>query len=271
MAATLKRGGLISTSGVFVAITLAVAAEDTAARAGSPEKSALAGPPAPLIQKKFAGDVFDLDQFALQIPLDDDGDGGTDVVAMPLLRNFEDPAFFHIDKPGEAIVFRTRCGDALMEGAAHPRCEMHELKEGTKEPASWSTRDGRIHRFSATLAFTRLPEDGSPVTAVSVWGEGGEAFAMRHEMGKIVMSRTGMEPLLLEETYVAGRPLEWTILVDKGRVRMSSGIDQIAEWPLEASGLQFRVGVFYESESPKSGDPESVAEVTVWKLYLVHQ
>jgi hypothetical protein len=154
MAATLRRGGLISTPGVFVAITLAVAAVDTLARAGSPEKSALAGLSASSILKKFAGDVFDLDPFFLQIPLDDDDDGCSDIVAMPLLRNFEDPAFFHIDK---------------------------------------------------------------------------------------------------------------------GRVRLRRGIDEIAEWPLEASGLQFRGGVVYGSESSESGDPESVAEVTIWKLYLVHQ
>lgn len=271
MAATLKRRGLIPACGVLLAITHPVTAEETPAPAKAPEAPAPPAPPAPLILKKFAGDVFNLDQFTLEIPLDDDGDGISDVVKMPLLRNFEDPAFFHIDKLGEAIVFRTRRGDARMEGATHPRCEMRELKKGTEEPAAWSTTDGRVHNFSTTLAFTRVPGDGTPVTAVSVWGEKGEVLAVRHGKEKVVLSRTGMEPFILEESYVVGTPFEFMILLDKGRVRLLRDTRQVAEWPLEAEGLQFRIGVVLEAESPESGDSKSSAEVTIWQLYLTHK
>lgn len=271
MAATLKRRGLIAACGALLAIIHPVTAEETPAPAKAPETAAPPAPPAPLILKKFAADVFNLDQFALEIPLDDDGDGISDVVKMPLLRNFEDPAFFHIDKLGEAIVFRTRRGDARMEGAIHPRCELRELKKGTEEPASWSTKDDKVHHFSTTLAFTRVPEGGIPVTAVSVWSGTGEVLAVRHEKGKIIMSRVGMEPFVLEESYVAGTPIEFMILLDKGRVRLLRETNQVAEWPLEAEGLQFRVGVVYEAEAPESGDPKSTAEVTIWKLYLTHK
>jgi len=271
MAATLNRRGLISACGAILAFALPVTAEETPAPAKAPETPAPPAPPLPLILKKFAADVFNLDQFTLEIPLDDDGDGVSDVVKMPLLRNFEDPAFFHINKLGEAIVFRTRRGDARMEGATHPRCEMRELKKGTEEPAAWSTTDGKVHNFSTTLAFTRVPEDGTPVTAVSVWGESGEVLAVRHEKGKVVMSRVGMEPFLLEESYIVGTPFEFMILLDKGRVRLLRDTNQIAEWPLEAEGLHFRIGVVYEAESPESGDPKSTAEVTIWKLYLTHK
>jgi len=271
MAATLNKRVLISACGALLAISHPVTAEETPSPSKAPETPAPPAPPAPLILKKFAGDVFNLDQFTLQIPLDDDGDGVSDVVKMPLLRNFEDPAFFHIDKLGEAIVFRTQRGDARMEGATHPRCEMRELKKGTEEPASWSTKDGKVHNFSTTLAFTRVPEDGTPVTAVSVWGEKGEVLSVRHEKGKVLLSRIGMEPFLLEEAYVAGTPFEFMILLDKGRVRLLRDTNQIAEWPLEAEGLHFRIGVVYEAESPESGDPKSTAEVTIWKLYLTHK
>ena len=271
MAATLSRRGRITAFGAFLAFAPPVSAEETAAPAKAPATPDPPAPPAPLILKKFAADVFDLDQFTLQIPIDDDGDGISDVVKMPLLRNFEDPAFFHIDKLGEAIVFRTRRGDARMEGVTHPRCEMRELKKGTEEPASWSTKNGQVHQFSTTLAFTRLPEDGAPVTAVSVWGEQGEVLAVRHEKGKVVMSRMGMEPFVFEEPYVVGTPFDFMILLDKGRGRLLREMKPIAEWPLEAEGLHFRVGVVYEAEVPESGAPKSTAEVTIWKLYLTHK
>lgn len=268
MAATLKIPGLgRGVLGVLVLCTFAASGEETPVNPPGAAPTA----PAPLILKKFAGDVFNLDQFTLQIPIDDDGDGISDVVSMPLLRNFEDPAFFHIDKLGEAIVFRVRRGDARMEGATHPRCEMRELKKGTEEPAAWSTTDGKVHNFSTTLAFTRVPEDGTPVVGVSIWGEKGEALAVRHEKGRVVMSRAGLEPYVLEEAYVAGTPFEFMILLDKGRVRLLRDTNQVAEWPLEAEGLQIRFGVVMEAEAPESGDPKTAAEVTFWKLYLTRR
>ena len=270
MASSLKER-LLATLGFLPALAISGSlAQDNGVPAAEPGDPATA-PPAPLVIKKYAGDVFNLDQFHLQIPLDDDGDGISDLVTMPLLRNFEDPDFFHIDKLGEAIVFRTRRGDDLMEGADHPRCEMRELKRGTDKPASWSTTDGLSHNLSTRLAFTRVPEDGSPVVAVSLWGESGEALAVRHEHGRVVMSRAGMEPFVLEENYAPCTPFEFMILLDRGRVRLLRETKQVAEWPLEAKGLQFRVGVVMEAEEPESGDPKDSAEVTIWQLYLTHK
>jgi hypothetical protein len=65
-----------------------------------------------------------------------------------------------------------------------------------------------------------------------------------------------MEPFILEETYIVGTPFEFMILLDKGRVRLLRDTNQIAEWPLEAEGLHFRVGVVYEAEAPESGDAQ---------------
>lgn len=270
MAASLNKRPLVALAMTLAANFAALHAQDGGIKPAEPGESP-ADPPAPLVIRKYAGDVFNLDRFRLEIPIDDDGDGISDVVSMPLLRNFEDPAFFHIDKKGEAIVFRARRGDARMEGAAYPRCEMRELKAGTDQPADWSTKDGLVHNFSSTLAFTRVPDDGSPVVAVSLWGENGEALAVRHQRGRVVMTRTGMDPLVLEEPYSLGTPFEFMILLDRDRVRLLRTTKQVAEWPLEATGLQFRAGVVLEAEEPESGDPKPTAEVTFWKLYLTHK
>jgi hypothetical protein len=79
-----------------------------------------------------------------------------------------------------------------------------------------------------------------------------------------------MEPFVFEESYVVGTPFDFMILLDKGRGRLLCEMKPIAEWPLEAEGLHFRVGVVYEADT-ESGDPKSTAEVTIWKLYLTHK
>ncbi len=80
---------------------------------------------------------------------------------MPLLRNFEDPACFRLDRTGDAILFRVRSGDPRMKGETFPRSELRELSKQGDGPAAWSTGEGLVHTLSISLSFTRLPRVGS--------------------------------------------------------------------------------------------------------------
>lgn len=227
-------------------------------------------PPPPIILKKYAGDVFGLAPFLLEIPLDDDGDGHADQVGMPLLRNFEDPACFRLDRTGEAILFRVRSDDPRMKGEAFPRSELRELSKQGDGPAAWSTGEGLVHTLSISLSFTRLPA-GAPVSALSLHGEGGEILALRHDGGKVVLSRASLAPIVLAETYKPGTPIEFLLVLAKGEARLLSGSKSLADWPLEGKGLQFRVGCVLEDTPGSGGKPPSLAEVSITKLYLTHK
>lgn len=227
-------------------------------------------PPPPIILKKYAGDVFGLAPFLLEIPLDDQGDGHADQVGMPLLRNFEDPACFRLDRTGEAILFRVRSGDPRMKGETFPRTELRERSKQGDGPAAWPTGEGLVHTRSISLSLTRLPA-GAPVCALSLHGEGGEILALRHEGGKMVLSRRALAPLILADTYEPGTPLDYLLVLAKGEANLLSGSKSLAEWPLEGKGLQFRVGCVLEDVPDSGSETPSLAEVSISKLYLTHK
>jgi len=226
-------------------------------------------PPSPVL-KKCAGDVFSLDPFVLHIPLDDDGDGVADAVAQPLLRNFEDPDCFRLDRAGEAILFRARSGDPRMTGESFPRAELRERSKPGDGPAAWSTGDGFVRTLSISLAFTRLPA-GVPVSALSLHGEGGEILALRHEGGKAILSRRALDEVVLADPYEPGAPLELLLVLSKGGANLFAGSKSLAEWPLEGKGLQFRVGCVLEDATGPDAAPSRIAEVSIAKLYLTHR
>lgn len=258
MAATLKTA-LVA----FVGLSSAL-------RAQEPEP-APAAPPPPLILKKYAGDVFNIESFRLHIPLDDEGDGFADVVNMPLLRLFEDPQFFRLSQLGDKVIFRVRRDDARMEGSEHPRCELWEVKKGTDQPAAWGTKDGLVHNLTLSLAFLTVPHDGGSVAAAGVWGES-EVMAIRHEGdarggGRVVLSRHNLDALVLAEPYLPGTQVDLMLLLDKGRARLMRAGKVEAEWPLDASDLHFRAGCVLEGGG---SDPKAHAEVAIEKLYITH-
>jgi hypothetical protein len=227
-------------------------------------------PPPPLVLKKYAGDVFGLAPFLLEIPLDDDGDGLADQVAMPLLRNFEDPDCFRLDRTGEAILFRVRSDDPRMKDETFPRTELRERSKQGDAPAAWSTADGLVRTLSIALSFTRLPPE-APVSALSLHCGKGEVLAVRHAGGKVVLSRESLEPVVLADPYEPGTPLEFLLVLAKGEANLLVGSKSLAKWPLEGKDLQFRAGCVLERVPESGTGTPSLAEVSIAKLYLIHK
>jgi len=227
-----------------------------------------AGPSA--FSLNYAGDVFSLSSWVLTIPLDDDGDGIADEVIMPTLRNFEDPDFFRLSGTADSIVFRARCDDATPLGTEFPRCQLRELKKGTTTPAQWGSGDGLVHNMTITAAFHGAPEANPHVVAAGVYEGEKEIITLLLEGRRVLLSRDGLEPLVLLEEYVMGTPFELMVIIDNKRARAFFSNVQIAEWPLENDNLHYRAGCEVQS-TPSLGDGAGqYGEVEIRALYITH-
>lgn len=221
----------------------------------------------------YAGDVFSLEIWNLTIPLDDDGDGFADEVVMPTLRNFEDPDFFHLSATRDSIVFKVRGDGAKSEDAAYPSCLLRELKRNSQIPASWSATDGLIHNLAITLAIHRTPGPGTAVIATGIFSENEDVITLRLEGERLLLTRAGMEPLILEDSYVPGSLFDLMLIVEDGRVRVFYKGASLDAWPLERDNLHFRAGCEIRRTSDSSGGSEDsrLGEVEIQKLYVVHK
>lgn len=221
----------------------------------------------------YAGDVFSLEIWSLTIPLDDDGDGFADEVLMPTLRNFEDPDFFHLSATRDSIVFKVRGDGAKSENSAYSSCLLRELNRNSQIPASWSATDGLSHNLTITLAVHRAPGPDTAFVAAGIFSENEDVITLRLEGEKLLLTRAGMEPLTLEESYVPGILFDLMLIVDDGRVRVFYKGESLEAWPLERDNLHFRAGCEVRRMSESSDESESgrIGEVEIQKLYVVHK
>ena len=230
----------------------------------------LLGAGSPVYSLNYAGDVFSLADWILTIPIDDDGDGLADEVVMPTLRNFEDPDFFHLSGTGDSIVFRADCDDATPLGTEFPRCQLRELKRGTKTLAQWGSGDGLVHNLTITAAFHGAPEANPHVVVAGIYEGEKEIVTVALEGHQLLLTRDGLDPLVLQEEYVMGTPFELMVIIDHKRARAFFSNAQIAEWPLENDALHYRAGCEVQS-TPSLGDgAEQYGEVEIRALYITH-
>ncbi|MDP4585566.1 MAG: polysaccharide lyase family 7 protein [Verrucomicrobiales bacterium] len=221
----------------------------------------------------YAGDVFSLEIWSLTIPLDDDGDGYADPVLMPTLRNFEDPDFFHLSPTRDSIIFKVRSDGAKAENAAHPSCLLRELKKSSEAPASWSATDGLVHNLTTTLAIHRPSGPAAAVVATGIFSDDEDVLTLRLDDEKLLLTRAGMEPLLLDDVYVPGTLFDFMLIVEDGRARAFYKGASLEAWSLERDNLHFRAGC--EVRLPAAGGGASgdhwLGEVEIQKLYVTHK
>ncbi len=229
----------------------------------------MTGSAAPAVD--YAGDVFSLEIWKLIIPIDDDGDGIADEVHMPVLRNFEDPGYFHLSKTRDSILFRVPPASA---GAGKPvfrRCGLRELVKKSETPAAWGTNDGRVHNMTISFAFNTPPEANSRIIAAGIYAGEEPVISIGLEKGNLTLTRAGLDPLVLDEGYSTGEGIELMIIIDHGRIRVLKDLKEIEEWPLERAELHFRAGCEVQVESGPAAESTASAEVEIRKLFVTHK
>lgn len=221
--------------------------------------------------KNHAGDIINLSIWKLHIPMDDNGDGVADEVTMPTLRLFEDPAFFHLSDSGDKVVFRARCGDPLSEDSKFPCSELQEMKKGGTEFTSWGTDDGKVHNMTISAAFNAAPEENPHVACARIAGKNEELLAVRLEGKKLLLKRSGTDPVVLDTDYELGTFFNLMIIADNGRIRALLERKQVMEWEVSKDELFFKAGCQTLS-TPKNGDkPDAFGETEFESIYITHK
>ncbi|MDF1825799.1 MAG: polysaccharide lyase family 7 protein [Verrucomicrobiales bacterium] len=220
--------------------------------------------------KNFAGDMFNLGIWKLTIPMDDDGDGVADEIAMPLLRYFEDPDFFHLSETGDSVVFRAACGGATTGNSKYPRSELRELKKDGKTKASWSTTSG-VHNLTVEFAVNKVPKKKRHVVAAQIHDDDKGLLMVRLEGEKLFLERHDAEDFVLLEDYKPGTFVKLMLIADNGRIRVFLAGKQLTEWKVEAENLYFKVGCYTQSNPDKGDKPDDYAETEFKSVYVMHK
>jgi poly(beta-D-mannuronate) lyase len=103
------------------------------------------------------GDVLDLTNWKLTLPIDSDSNGAPDEIKQPELRTYENLSYFK-DVAGPGVQFRAPTSGTTTSGSHYPRCELREMKNGGRDKAGWVNHDGKKHVMTVTQAILRVPD-----------------------------------------------------------------------------------------------------------------
>ncbi|MCS7238336.1 MAG: polysaccharide lyase family 7 protein [Thermoguttaceae bacterium] len=214
-------------------------------------------------------ELFDFSRWKLTLPVDTDRPGSPDEVTPSQLRTFVDGQFFFVDEDRKGVVFRAPCGGKPTRGSRYPRCELREMADAQKL-AAWSTTAGR-HALSATLAIRKTPPVKRHVVCAQIHDDRDDVLMIRLEDRKLLIEREDEPDVVLEPNYRLGTPFELRMEAGQGRIRVWYEGKLKLDWSARRKGCYFKVGCYPQSNPTEGDPPDSVAEVVLYKLELVHE
>lgn len=213
-------------------------------------------------------EVLDLSRWTLTLPLDADGNERADEVSTEkLLGGFQDESSFFVDHEARAVAFRARCGGPTTKGSSYPRSELRELNLKGRD-ASWKTDDEAVHRLEMTARIMCVPKVKPHVVCAQIHDAKSDLLMIRLEGRKLMVERSGLPDLVLDDQYDLRTPFQVKIEAGQGRVRVFHDGRQALDWEVKQGGCYFKAGCYTQSNVKRGDAPDDFAEVQIMKLVL---
>ncbi len=249
--------------------TTATATSDDTATTGDSGSSS-GGEPAML-----PGDVLDLTNWKLTLPVDTDHPGSPDEIEQPELATFVDPLHYHLNDALDGVVFRAHTGGDTTEGSGYPRSELREMKDQGAEEADWSSSVGK-HTLYIDQQITHLPVEKPHIVVGQIHDDNDDVIVFRLEGSKLFVDLNGEDGPVLTPNYVLGDRFTVGFEVQDDRVDCFYNGALVYTHEQAFSGAYFKAGAYVQSSC--QGDKQvpdeacdAYGEVTIFDLLVTHE
>ena len=251
-------------------ITYVFMAKATAPEA--PQARPTVAPPAPV-----PGEVLDLTNWKLTLPVGDEPDEA-DEVEQPDLARFQLDPFFRVDPTGTGVAFRANVGGATTSGSGYPRTELREMADGGSDEASWSNESGE-HVMTITQAITATPKEKPEVAAGQIHGEDDVVAMVRLEKNRLFVERDGEDVGELDDDYKLGTKFTLEMKATPVGIRITYNGAKVVEYDEVGDENYFKAGCYTQaSDKPQEDDrpdqkydkPDAYGEVVIYALNVRH-
>lgn len=231
----------------------------------------------PVAQPAVPGDLIDLTDWKLTLPVGDEPDEASEVES-PELSKFQDPRWFHVDSTGKGVVFRANVGGATTSGSGYPRSELREMADGGTERAEWSNESGE-HTMTITQAITATPKEKPDVAAGQIHGEDDVVAMVRLEGNHLFVESDGDEVGDLDTNYKLGTIFDLEMKATPDGVRVTYNGTKTVSIGEVSEGNYFKAGCYTQaSDKPQEDDsddqkydqPDAYGEVVIYSLKVAH-
>jgi hypothetical protein len=222
-------------------------------------------PPLPQGAARSPGDLLDLENWFLTLPIGPDGD--PDSVDQPELLDYRSE-WFDLTPDGSGVVFRAPAGGVTTKNSRYARSELREMNG--EEKAAWSNTEG-THTLESRQAITRVPPVKPEVSATQIHDGGDDVLQIRLEGSTLVAQYAdGQEQIVMDGDYQLGMPYDLRIVAADGLITVFYDGERAAVIERSGSSWYWKVGAYTQSNPERGDDPDAVGEVIVYSLSIEH-
>ena len=225
----------------------------------------LPGGDGPALEASLPGDLLDLENWFLTLPVGPPGD--PDSIDQPELLDYTSE-FFRLTPEGDGVVFRAPAGGVTTKNSKYSRSELREMNG--EEKAAWSNTSG-THILETRQAITETPEVKPEVVSAQIHDGGDDVLQIRLE-GKTLMAQyaDGAEEIVIDPAYELGTPYDLRIVAADGRIAVFYNGAQAADIERTGSSWYWKIGAYTQSNPEKGDSPDAAGEVVVYSLSIEH-
>jgi hypothetical protein len=211
------------------------------------------------------GDLLDLANWFLTLPVGPEGD--PDSIDQPELLDYRSE-WFDLTPDGTGVVFRAPAGGVTTKNSKYPRSELREMNG--EEKAAWSNTEG-THTLETRQAITEVPRAKPEVVSAQIHDGGDDVMQIRLERSTLVAQYAdGREQIVIDPDYQPGTPFDLRIVAADGRITVFYDGEQRAQIERSGSSWYWKVGAYTQSNPERGDGPDAEGVVVVYSLSIEH-
>lgn len=225
--------------------------------------------------RQYPGDVFDLTNWKLTLPVDTEHNGSPDEIKQPELASYSNNQFFFLNQTKDAVVFKAHTGGETTKGSNYPRSELREMSDNGTKPANWSSVEGR-HILFIDQKVTRLPTVRKHIVIGQIHDASRYVIFFRLEDSKLLISVNQGDKIVLEPMYKLGTRFNVMFEVANGETKCFYNGKMVYEHQERFEGAYFKAGAYVQSsckgEKKVAGEScDSYGEVEIFNAWVKHE
>lgn len=223
---------------------------------------------------KEAGQILDLTNWKLTLPVNTERNGNPDEIKQPQLNSYKDKWFF-VNKSGNAVVFKANTGGETTGGSNFPRSELREMANSGKSPAAWSSSKGR-HTLFIDQRVTHLPDVRRHIVIGQIHDADKYVIFFRLEGSKLLVSVNKGDKVVLDEHYSLGTRFNVTFEVENDQTKCYYNGSLKYTYKGGFEGAYFKAGAYVQSsckgDKKVEGEScEAYGEVEIFDVSVKHE
>lgn len=220
-----------------------------------------------------AGQVLDLQNWKLTLPVNTEHNGDPDEIKQPELNTYSDDKYFFVNKNKDAVTFRANVGGETTKGSNFARSELREMVGSEK--AAWSSSKGK-HTLFIDQRVTHLPDVRKHMVIGQIHDDTKYVIFFRLEDTKLLVSVNGGQRVVLDPDYTLGKRFSVKFVVENNETKCF--YDNVLKYTFSGSfsDAYFKAGAYVQSscKGKKMVEGESCdayGEVEIYDLWIKHE